>query len=248
MGRLDKKVAIITGAASGIGEAHALLFAAEGAKVVVTDIQDDLGAAVVARINEAGNDAIYIHHDVSNPDDWAFVIDKAIEQYGGITTLINNAGIGSPYGVEDEQIDNFNRVVAVCQTGVWLGMKAAMPALKKSGNGAIVNISSAYGIIGSPGRIAYHAAKGAVRIMSKSAALEYSQQGVRVNSIHPGIISTPLVEQFPEKMTEYLRNTTPMKKLGKAMDIANGSLYLCSDEAAYVTGIELIIDGGLTAG
>lgn len=242
--RLKDKVAIITGGASGIGEAHAHLFANEGAKVVVTDLQDDLGEKVVAAIGNGGGDAIYVHQDVTSESDWDNVVKTTTGKYGAITTLVNNAGVANFSGVEEETLDGFNRVVAICQTGVWLGMKACMPALKKSGNGAIVNISSLYGIIGTPSMISYHGAKGAVRLMTKSAGLEYARQGVRINSVHPGIIETPLAKTLSAEYIEMITETTPMGRMGEPMDIATMSLFLCSDEAKFITASEFVVDGG----
>jgi len=246
--RLEGKVALITGGASGIGEAHAKVFADNGAKVAVCDIQDEKGKAVVEAIKQGGGEAIYQHLDVASESEWAAAVRATVQAFGGITSLINNAGFGNVKGVEDETLAGFNKVVAVCQTGVWLGMKACMPHLKKSGNGAIVNISSLYGIIGTPSMVSYHGAKGAVRLMTKSAGLEYAKQGVRVNSVHPGIINTPAVAMLPQGYVDGAAAVTPMGRLGRPEDIAYGSLYLCSDEAAFVTGAELVIDGGWGAG
>jgi len=242
--RLEGKVALITGGASGIGAAHAQVFSDNGAKVVVCDIQDQMGEDLVNEINAGGGDAIYQHLDVTSEAEWTAAVDATVAKYGALTTLVNNAGITNMVGVEEETLEGFNRVVAVCQTGVWLGMKACMPQLKKSGNGAIVNVSSLYGIIGTPSMVTYHGAKGAVRLMTKSAALEYAKQGVRVNSIHPGIIDTPLARSAPADYIGELASITPMGKLGRPEDIAYGSLYLSSDEAAFVTGTELVVDGG----
>ncbi len=242
--RLEGKVTVITGGASGIGEAHAHLFAQEGAKVVITDIQEDLGANVAATIKNVGGEAIFIRHDVTSESDWADVAQTTVEKYGAITTLVNNAGVGNFTGVEEETLEGFNRVVAICQTGVWLGMKACMPALKKSGNGVIVNISSLFGIIGTPSMISYHGAKGAVRLMTKSAGLEYAKQGVRVNSVHPGIIETPLAKTMNDESLQAIIQTTPMARMGRPIDIATMSLFLCSDEAAFITGAEFVVDGG----
>ena len=242
--RLQGKIAIITGGARGIGEAHARLFAAEGAKVVVTDILTAEGKETVASIKAGGGDAIFLQHDVTQEADWARVVADTIKQYGGLTTVVNNAGFANLKGVEEETLEGFNNIVAVCQTGVWLGMKAAMPALKKTGNGAIVNISSLYGIIGTPSMISYHGAKGAVRLMTKSAALEYAKQGVRVNSVHPGIIETPLAKTLSAEYLKAITETTPMGRMGRPIDIATMSLFLCSDEAAFITGSEFVVDGG----
>lgn len=242
--RLAGKIALITGGASGIGAAHARVFAANGAKVVVCDIQDAMGKEVVSGINSNGGTAIYRHLDVTDADSWGKAVKATKKEFGGLTTLINNAGIANLKGVEEEDLEGFNRVVAVCQTGVWLGMKTAMPLLKKAEGAAVVNISSLYGIIGTPSMISYHGAKGAVRIMTKSAALEYAKQGVRVNSVHPGIIDTPLARTVPQEYMDNLVAVTPMGRVGRPEDIAYASLYLCSDEAAFVTGTEVVVDGG----
>jgi NAD(P)-dependent dehydrogenase (short-subunit alcohol dehydrogenase family) len=174
-------------------------------------------------------------------------VREAVNRYGKLTTLINNAGIYWPQGIEAETLEKWNKMIAVNQTGVWLGMKAAVPEMRRAGGGAIVNISSLYGIIGSPSSISYHASKGAVRIMSKAAALEYARQGIRVNSIHPGQIETPILAGLTPEQNEQIKAATPVGRMGKPEEIAYGSLYLCSDEAAYTTGIELIIDGGWSA-
>jgi 2,5-dichloro-2,5-cyclohexadiene-1,4-diol dehydrogenase 2 len=161
--------------------------------------------------------------------------------------LVNNAGIYHPGGVEEETREGWERMIAINQTGPWLGMKAALPALKACGNGAVVNISSLFGIIGSPGSLSYHATKGAVRLISKSAALEFVGEGVRVNSVHPGQIETPIIGDLTPEADAAIKAAIPMNRMGRPEDIANGSLYLCSDEAAYVTGTELLIDGGWSA-
>ncbi len=243
-GRLDGKVALVSGGASGIGAAHVRVFAAEGAEVVVADVQEDKGREVVDGVNNEGGYAAFVRLDVTNADDWKNAVNAATSQFGKLTTLINNAGVYWPGGVEEETPEKWNKMLAINQTGVWLGMKAAVPALRDSGNGVIVNISSLYGLIGSPGSIAYHATKGAVRIMTKAAALEYVRQGIRVNSIHPGQIDTPILAGLTPEQNEQIKKATPMGRLGRPEEIAFGSLYLCSDEASYTTGIELVIDGG----
>jgi len=246
-GRLDGKIALITGGASGIGAAHVALFAAEGAKVICGDVQHELGQAVVDQAKANGGDAVFVPLDVTDEASWQNAIDMAVTIYGGLTTLVNNAGIYHPGGIEEETREGWDKMVAVNQTAVWLGMKAALPELKKSGNAAIVNISSLFGIIGSPGSISYHATKGAVRIMSKSAALEYVNDGVRVNSIHPGQIETPIIGDLTPESDAAIKAAIPMGEMGQPIDVAHGSLYLCSDDARYVTGIELVIDGGWSA-
>ena len=246
-GRLTGKVALVSGGASGIGAAHARIFAAEGAKVVVGDIQDEMGKGVADGVNKSGGEATFVRLDVSKEEDWANAVKTAVARFGKLTTLINNAGIYWPQGIEAETMEKWNKMIAVNQTGVWLGMKAAIPEMRKAGGGAIVNISSLYGIIGSPSSIAYHASKGAVRIMSKAAALEYARQGIRVNSIHPGQIETPILAGLTPEQNEQIKAATPVGRMGKPEEIAYGSLYLCSDEAAFTTGTELIIDGGWSA-
>jgi len=243
-GRLTGKVALISGGASGIGAAHVRVFAAEGAKVVAGDIQDAQGKAVVDAVNKSGGEAVCVRLDVSKEADWANAVKEAVARFGKLTTLINNAGIYWPQGIEAETMDGWNKMIAVNQTGVWLGMKTAVPAMRNAGGGAIVNISSLYGLIGSPTSITYHATKGAVRIMTKAAALEYARQGIRANSIHPGQIDTPILAGLTAEQNEQIKAATPLGRMGRPEEIAYGSLYLCSDEAAFVTGTELVIDGG----
>jgi cyclopentanol dehydrogenase len=246
--RLEGKVALITGGARGIGAAHVRVFAENGAKLVVGDVLADEGAAVIAEARKGGADAVFVSLDVSREEDWEAAVAEATKRFGKLTTLVNNAPIANLAGVEEETIEGWNRVIAVDQLGVWLGMKIAIPAMLTHGGGSIVNISSLYGIIGSPGMIAYHAAKGAVRLMTKSAALEYAARGIRINSVHPGIIDTPLAGALlPEDYKTRLLEVTPMKRIGRPEEIAHGSVFLASDEASFVTGSELVIDGGWLA-
>ncbi|MGK2871410.1 MAG: glucose 1-dehydrogenase [Alphaproteobacteria bacterium] len=249
-GRLEGKVVLITGGASGIGAAHARIFAAEGAKVLIGDIQDKMGQEVAEGIGitNSGGQAAYTNLDVTSEKSWGDAVKKAVSMYGKLTTLINNAGIGVMGGVTTETQESWDRTMAVNQTGVWYGMKTAIPEILKAGGGAIVNISSLYGIIGSPDMFAYHASKGAVRLMSKAAALEYATQGIRINSVHPGIINTPILgTALTPEIVEGIIGKTPIGRLGRPEDIAYGSLYLCSDDASFVTGAELVIDGGWLA-
>ncbi len=247
-GRLKGKIAIVTGAASGIGAAHARIFAGEGAKVVVTDIKPAAGEAIVADIRSQGHDALFLEHDVASEDSWAEVVDRAVARFGGLTTLVNNAGLNHMRGVEDETVEGWNHIVSIDQTGTWLGMRAVMPHLRASGNGAIVNISSVLGIMATVTCLSFHAAKGAVRMMSKAAAQEYADRGVRVNSIYPGMIDTPQLDTMLPEEREMIRTSIPMKRIGLPEEVANCSLFLCSDEASYVTGAEIIVDGGLRPG
>jgi len=243
-GRLAGKVALISGGASGLGEAQAVLFAREGAKVMIGDLQETAGAAVVSRIATAGGDARFISLDVSRLESWQAAVAAAVAAFGKLTTLVNNAGIFHPGGVMTETPEGWSRMIAVNQTGVFYGMKAAAPALLKAGNAAIVNISSLYGLIGSPDALSYHASKAAVRVMSKGAALEFARQGIRVNTIFPGQIRTPILGDITPEQDAAIKAAIPMGEVGEPMDIAHGSLFLASDEAKYVSGAELWIDGG----
>lgn len=248
MKRLDGKVALISGAASGLGEAQAMLFAREGAKVVLADIQDEAGEAVASRIRAEGGDARYTHLDVTSLDQWTAAVAFAVETFGKLTTLVNNAGIFHPGGIETETPEGWSRMIAINQTGPFFGMKAAVPALLKTGNAAIVNISSLFGLIGSPDAISYHASKAAVRLMSKGASLEFAKKGIRVNTIFPGQIRTPILGDITPEQDEAIKAAIPMGMAGEPIDVAHGSLFLASDEARYISGAELCIDGAWHSG
>ncbi|MEI6641222.1 MAG: glucose 1-dehydrogenase [Novosphingobium sp.] len=248
-GRLEGKVALISGGASGLGEAQALLYAREGAQVLIGDLQEALGAAVVARIKDEGGEAAFTRLDVTDLASWQAAVALTVATFGKLTTLVNNAGIFHPGGIIDESPEGWAKMVAVNQTGVFYGMKAGAPELVKSGAGsAIVNISSLYGLIGSPGAISYHASKAAVRVMGKGAALEFVKQGVRVNTIFPGQIRTPILGDITPEQDAAIKASIPMGVVGDPMDVAHASLFLASDEARYITGAELWVDGGWYAG
>ncbi len=247
--RFEKKVALVTGGASGIGRATVEGLVAEGALVVIADVQDKVGEQaakdVTATHGAAGGRAAYKHLDVSSESDWEKVVAEIVKEFGGLNILINNAGIGDNEPIEVTSKATWDRVIAITQTSVFLGHKAAGPALKASGNGAVVNTSSMFGIVGGFGTSpAYHAAKGAVRLLTKSTALGWAQEGVRVNSIHPGFVDTPILGETDRKM---LADTTPMGRIAKPEELAAGILFLASDEASFMTGAELVIDGGYTA-
>lgn len=247
-GRLAGKVALISGAGSGIGAAHARVFAAEGASVAVTDIRLAAAESVVAEIVSAGGTAIAIEHDVASEQSWADAVARTVEAFGALTTLVNNAGLNHMRGVEDETMEGWDHIVSIDQTGTWLGMRAAMQHLRASGNGAVVNISSVLAMMSTVTCFSFHGAKSAIRGMSKAAAQEYANKGVRVNSIYPGMIDTPqLATMLPEER-EMIRTSIPMKRIGHPEEIAKTSLFLCSDDASYVTGCEMIVDGGLFPG
>lgn len=247
-GRLDGKSALISGGASGLGEAQAILYAREGASVLIGDVQAEKGESVVAAITSEGGKAAFIHLDVTDADNWDKAVADVVARFGKLTTLVNNAGIFHPGGIVDETREGWDRMIAINQTAVFLGMKAATPALLATGNAAIVNISSLYGLIGSPNAISYHASKAAVRIMGKAGALEFAKQGIRVNTIFPGQIKTPILGDITPEQDAAIKASIPMGVVGDPMDIAYASLYLASDEAKYVSGAELWVDGAWYAG
>ena len=252
--RLENKVAIITGAGSGIGRATAILFAKEGAKVAVTDINDKNGEETVEEIIRNSGQAKYYHLDVSKEKEVANVFDKVYKEFGKIDVLFNNAGISGTNKPTDElSEEEWNQVMDINLKGVFLCEKYALKYMKEQKGGSIINNSSIYGIVGAPDIPPYHASKGAVRLLTKTDALIYAKYGIRVNSVHPGFIRTKMVEDFinktpdPEETKKHLDSLHPIGHMGEPNDIAYGVLYLASDEAKFVTGTELIIDGGYTA-
>lgn len=249
MNRLEGRVALVTGAASGIGKTTAQRLVEEGAAVLVTDIQVDLGEATVAELTAGGGRAAFFRHDVSSESDWEAACAKAVAELGGLDILVNNAGMGDIKPIEETTLAEWDRTVAIDQTGVFLGMKVAAPHLKASEHASVINISSIFGSSGGFGvSPAYHAAKGAVRTLTKNVALHWATEGVRVNSIHPGFIATPILEQSRDTpIWDGMTALTPMARLGRPEDIAAGVAYLASDDAAFITGLELYIDGGYMA-
>ena len=258
--RVKGRIALITGGASGIGRACAERLAEEGAQVVITDIQDDPGQEAVARIEQAGGSALFLHHDVTSEDAWIDVVGEVKSRFGALHILVNNAGIGIACSIFEMTLEDWQRQQAINLDGVFLGVKHGIPLIRDSGGGSVINISSVAGIKGSPSLAAYNATKGGVRLLTKGVALECAQNRwkVRVNSVHPGIIDTPIwtgadiiamAEEGAnrvdiEGMSEL---GVPTGEVGRPLDIANGVLFLASDESAYMTGTELIIDAGLCA-
>ena len=260
--RLVGKVAIVTGGASGIGAETARMFALHGAQVLVTDTNAALGESVAREISKSGGVASFAAHDVKSETQWEAIVAQAEKSYGRLDILCNIAGISgrdpklniqtsltAGPRLAEQTLEQWNQVMEINATGVFLGTKAAIPAMQRAGGGSIINISSICGIVGSHANAAYHASKGAVRIFSKAAAIQYAPDKIRVNSVHPGFVDTPMTKpghSNPEVVKKRLE-ATPLGRFGTPADIAAGCLYLASDEAAWVTGSELVIDGGMTA-
>lgn len=246
--RIEGKIAIVTGGASGIGEATTRLFVSEGAKVVIADIDDEKGNALEAELNHDGEVARYRQFDVTQESRWIEVVGEVMDTWGRLDVVVNNAGM-SGVGrarVEETTVENWDTVFAVNSTAIMLGTKTAIPAMRKNGGGSVVNVSSIFGIVGSPAGAAYHASKGAARTFSKAAAVQYAPDNIRVNSVHPGFTDTPMTLDIhsQKEIRDAREKMTPLGRLGLPDDIAYGILYLACGESSWVTGIELVIDGG----
>ena len=247
MGRLDGKVALITGGSRGQGAAEGALFVAEGGRVVLADVRDELGEALAAELGEA---AVYQHLDVRSEADWEAAVATAVERFGRLDILINNAGIVHAQPLEEMSRETYMEVIEINQVGVFLGMRAVTPAMRDSGGGSIVNISSNAGLEGVSGVIGYVASKWAVRGMTKTAALELGQYGIRVNSVHPGGVDTPMLEQDDFEVVDQnaVFAAQPIPRIGQPEEIAKMVLFLASDDSSYSTGAEFLADGGMMAG
>jgi len=248
--RLENKVALISGGARGMGAAESRLFAKEGAKVVIGDVLEEEGRQTEAQINEAGGDCLFVRLDVTSESNWQDVVAATVARFGKLDILVNNAGIGGlPGTVEETTTEIWDIVMDINAKGVFLGTKTAIPEMRKAGGGSIINISSIWGIVGSGGSSAYHASKGAVRLLTKSTAIQYAGEGIRANSVHPGPIATPMTEAIRAdsgRKQRFLANT-PLGRWAEPEDVAYGVLFLASDESSFMTGSELVIDGGWTA-
>ena len=249
MGRLDGTVALISGAARGQGAVEARLFCAEGAKVVCGDVLDDEGAALEAELRQAGFDASFVHLDVTREDDWLAAVALAESRYGKLNVLVNNAGILLRKPIEDTTVEEWDRVMAVNVRGVFLGTRASIPAMRRAGGGSIVNISSVAGLVATRDSAAYAASKGAVRLFTKTAAVDHVADGIRVNSVHPGPIKTDMIREMvaDEEVWRDRLTRLPMKRAGEPEEVAYAVLFLASNESSYMTGSELVVDGGSTA-
>ena len=248
--RLAGKVALISGGARGMGAAEARLFAREGARVVIGDVLEAEARAVEAEVRAKGGEAVFARLDVTREADWQQAVGVALRHFGALNVLINNAGIGGAGRLEDTTVEAWDRVMDVNAKGVFLGSKAVIPAMRQAGGGSIVNISSQLGLVGmADSSPQYQASKGAVRLLTKLTALQYAKEGIRANSVHPGPIVTPMTEKRRAEPAIYesMVSRIPLGRYGEADEVAYGVLYLASDESAFVTGSELVIDGGWTA-
>ncbi|WP_186786133.1 SDR family NAD(P)-dependent oxidoreductase [Paenibacillus agilis] len=248
--RLQGKTAIITGGATGIGRATVQKFLEQGANVIFTDINEENGRKTCDELKRVSENVMFIKHDVQSEEDWALVVSEANDKYGRIDVLFNNAGIFSSKPIEDYTIEEWNRLMGINVTGVFLGMKHVIPIMRNKESGSIINASSIAGLKGAPNHALYGASKGAVRIMSKDIAMEVAQHKIRVNSIHPGVIQTPMgdaVASGVKLTTEQLASHIPLKRLGTPDDIAHLVVFLASDESTFITGTEMVVDGGSSA-
>ena len=251
MGRLDGKVAFISGGARGMGAEEARLFAREGAKVAIGDVLEEDGRRVEAEINESGGDCLFLRLDVTSEANWQDAIAATVSRFGALHILVNNAGIGGVGGlIEDTPVEDWDRVMDINGKGVFLGTKAAIPEMQAAGGGSIINISSQLGIVATDNSSPmYHASKGAVRILTKSTAIQFAPDGIRANSVHPGPVVTAMTERRREDPEAYavMRSRIPLGRFAEPIEIANAVLYLASDESGYVTGSEVVVDGGWVA-
>ena len=248
--RLEGKVAFISGGARGMGETEARLFAENGAKVVIGDVLEAEGRQVAADISGSGGDAMFVPLDVTSESDWERAVAATVERYGRLDVLVNNAGISGRSMVEDTRVEDWERVMDINAKGVFLGTRCAIPEMQKVGGGSIINISSQLGLVGTDNSSPqYQASKGAVRIFTKTTAIQYAADGIRANSVHPGPIVTPMTEErrADPATRELMLSRIPLARYGQPIDVAYGVLYLASDESSFVTGSELVIDGGWTA-
>ena len=248
--RLDGKVALVTGAANGMGQSEALIFAREGARVAVADVLEAEGRQVADTIKAAGGQAVFVKLDVGNEAEWEKAVKATVEAFGKLDVLVNNAGISGTFDPDTLSTSAWDRLMEVNAKGVFLGMKHAIPAMQRAGGGSIINISSISGVVGQLGiHMAYNASKGAVRTMTKSAAVQYAKDNIRVNSVHPGMLPPRKSSKGSADPTwrDKMIRAVPLKREGRVEEVAHAVLFLASDEASYITGVELPVDGGFLA-
>ena len=247
-GRVEGKIAFITGGGSGMGREHAILMAEEGASVIVTDVNEAGGRETIAMINAKGGQSLFINFDVSSEAAWQAAVNQAVSTFGRVDILVNNAGIFMVKMIADTSSEDLDRMLNINVKGVFYGCKHILPAMQKAGGGSIINISSIYGVIGAPAASAYQASKGAVRILTKSVAVEYAQYNIRCNSIHPGAIRTPMTKDLmsSEEATKALLASTILRRPAEPREVSWPVLFLASSEASYITGAEIMVDGGYT--
>ena len=247
--RLENKVAFVSGGARGMGAAEAKLFAREGARVVIGDVLENEGRNTEAEINETATECLFVRLDVTSEEDWQRAVAATVARFGRLDVIVNNAAIFRMAGVEDTSEELWDQMMAINAKGVFLGTKHAISEMRKAGGGSIINISSDAGLVGGALSAAYNSSKGAVRLFTKATAIQYAKEGIRANSIHPGTIETPMSAPLlaDEADRQEAIDRTPLGRLGQPIDVAYGALYLASDESSFVTGSELVIDGGFTA-
>jgi cyclopentanol dehydrogenase len=250
MGRVSGKIALVTGGAMGMGRTHCELLAEEGATVIVTDMNTTEGAATVDSINAAGGKAEFLPLNVTNEGEWISVVEQIVAKHGQIDVLVNNAGILIIKAVEETSTEEWDRTFDINVKGVFFGTKAVLPAMQKAGGGSIVNISSIYGIVGAPVSAAYQATKGAVRLFTKATAVDYAQYNIRVNSVHPGVIDTPMTKDLlhgDEEVRQAIMGTTILDRPAQPREVSYAVLHLASDDSSFMNGSEMVVDGGYTA-
>lgn len=249
MKKMANKVVLITGGALGMGQSHAKVFAREGAQVVLTDINDTAGQATADAINQSGGKALFFHHDVASAKDWQQVVAQCIGRFGKVDVLVNNAGILLFRSLEDITDDEWDHTMNVNARSAFFGCKYVLPAMQKAGGGSIINISSMFGLIGAPNAAAYEASKGAVRLLTKAAAVDLAKFNIRVNSVHPGLIATEMSKDLlssPEATRAFVSRAI-IQRPGRPEEVSAAVLFLASDDASFMTGSEMVVDGGYTA-
>jgi cyclopentanol dehydrogenase len=248
MSSLQGKVAIITGAAQGLGLSHARLMVRHGARVVVADVQSERGERAAASLVADGAEAVFHRLDVTSPADWARAVAKTCAAWGRIDILVNNAAVlGSTRNIEDEDDGSWDHAIAVNQRGVWYGMRAVIPSMRSAGGGSIVNVSSINGLVGADGHVAYQASKGAVRMLTKNAAITYAKDNIRVNTVSPGVVDTDMAHAAGDDSDDEFIRATPLGRLARPEEVSAAVVFLASDQASYITGADLVVDGGYTA-